>query len=147
MAREFDSEIEIAAPPARVWQVLTDFASFPEWNPFVVKASGIPKEGEPIAVSIKPAGRPAMSFRPTVLKAEPERELRWRGVMGTAALVAGEHFFRIEPSGDGASRFIHGESFSGALAPLVMAFLGNGFDRSFDAMNQALKERAEAPTS
>lgn len=143
MAREFHTEIEIAATPARVWGIVTDFDAFPEWNPFVVKASGALSEGGQIQVSIKAAGRPALSFRPTVLKAEPGRELRWRGQLAASALVVGEHFFRIEAAGDDAVRFVHGESFSGALVPLVMAILGSGFGRSFDAMNQALKKRAE----
>ena len=34
------SSIEIAASPERVWQVLTDFASYPKWNPFILSLSG-----------------------------------------------------------------------------------------------------------
>jgi uncharacterized protein YndB with AHSA1/START domain len=32
--RELRSEIEIDAPPERVWAVVTEFAAYPEWNPF-----------------------------------------------------------------------------------------------------------------
>jgi uncharacterized protein YndB with AHSA1/START domain len=31
--KEVFSEIEIQAPAGRVWQVLTDFANYSEWNP------------------------------------------------------------------------------------------------------------------
>jgi uncharacterized protein YndB with AHSA1/START domain len=31
--RELRDEIEIEATPERVWEILTDFAAYPEWNP------------------------------------------------------------------------------------------------------------------
>jgi uncharacterized membrane protein len=33
--KEIHTEIEINAPAEKVWRVLTDFAAYPEWNPFV----------------------------------------------------------------------------------------------------------------
>ena len=35
--KELRSQIEIEAPAVRVWQVLTDFAACPEWNPLYVE--------------------------------------------------------------------------------------------------------------
>jgi len=34
------TEILIQAPPTRVWQVLTDFGAYPQWNPFIVSLQG-----------------------------------------------------------------------------------------------------------
>jgi uncharacterized protein YndB with AHSA1/START domain len=31
--RELGTEVEIAAPPERIWEILTDFAAYPDWNP------------------------------------------------------------------------------------------------------------------
>ena len=38
--KELRTEIEIQSTAERVWQLLTDFPSFPQWNPFIRKASG-----------------------------------------------------------------------------------------------------------
>ncbi len=43
--KELLTEISITAPPDRIWHLLTDFASFPQWNPFIRRASGELSEG------------------------------------------------------------------------------------------------------
>lgn len=54
--RELRSEIDIGAPAERVWEVLTDFEALPEWNPFLIRASGRLVEGERIEVVLQPPG-------------------------------------------------------------------------------------------
>ena len=39
---QVETEIDIAAPPERVWEVLTDFAAFPGWNPMLPEVRGTP---------------------------------------------------------------------------------------------------------
>ena len=34
------TEIDIDAPADRVWAILTDFASYPSWNPMIPRLSG-----------------------------------------------------------------------------------------------------------
>ncbi len=91
------TEISITAPPGRVWHLLTDFASYPMWNPFIRRASGELKEGAQLEVYLKPSGAKGMTFRPRVLKAEPNRELRRLGHFLIPGLFDGEHIFTIEP--------------------------------------------------
>jgi uncharacterized protein YndB with AHSA1/START domain len=50
--KELHSEIEINAPAERVWELLTDFASYPQWNPFIRTISGQPTKGERLEVRI-----------------------------------------------------------------------------------------------
>ena len=57
--KELRTEIEIQASAERVWQLLTDFPSFPQWNPFIRKASGNIRVGERLEVNIQPSGASA----------------------------------------------------------------------------------------
>lgn len=143
MKKELLTEIEINASPAKVWRVLTDFAQFPDWNPFVRKISGKPLAGEKLEIFIQPAGGRGMTFKPTVLKAEKEKELRWLGRLFVAGLFDGEHFFIIEPINESKVKFIHGENFSGLLVGLFGKSLDTDTLRGFREMNEALKKRAE----
>jgi hypothetical protein len=142
---EISSEIEIAATAARVWSVLTDFERYGDWNPFITSISGTPSPGGQLRVRMHPPGGIAMTFKPKVLSAEPERELRWLGTPGPRGLFDGAHSFRIVPMGEGRVRFLQTEHFTGLLVPLLMLLVGNSTRRGFEAMNQALRLRAEQP--
>lgn len=138
-----ETEITVQGTPARLWSVLTDFATYPEWNPFIREASGEAKPGARLTVRIHPPGGRPMTFRPTVLAAVPGRELRWRGHLWRPGLFDGEHVFRIEPLGGDRTRFGQSERFSGILARLLAGTLYERTRRGFEAMNRALKERVE----
>jgi hypothetical protein len=141
--KELNCEIDIQASDERVWQLLTDFASFPQWNPFIRRASGEPKTGTRLEVTMQPSGARGMTFRPTVLKAEPKRELRWLGHLLIPGLFDGEHSFTIEPLEANHVRFVQRERFTGILVPLFAHGLDTDTRRGFEEMNQALKMRAE----
>jgi hypothetical protein len=141
--KELHSEIEILAASDRVWQLLTDFSSFPHWNPFIRRAIGKAKLGEKLEVIIQPSSASAMTFRPTVLKAESNRELRWLGHLLIPGLFDGEHIFTIESLGPDRVRFTQREIFTGLLVPLFARSLDADTQRGFDEMNQALKAKAE----
>ena len=79
MAKQLQSDIEIQSPPARVWEVLTDFDAYKTWNPFIIQAAGQAVPGQRLEVRMQPPGRRATTFRPEVLEAEPNRRLRWLG--------------------------------------------------------------------
>ncbi len=140
--KTISTSILISAPPERVWDVLTDFPRHPEWNPFIQSISGPLVPGEKLKVRIKPPGGKGMTFNPTVLTAQPARELRWKGRLLLPGIFDGEHFFRLEPSGDG-TRFVHGEKFSGLLVALMGASSFKQIERGFRDMNEAIKGRAE----
>lgn len=140
---ELRSEIEIQASTERVWQLLTDLTSFPQWNPFIRRAQGEIKERARLEVYIQPSGAGGMTFKPTILKVEPNRELRWLGRLIMPGLFDGEHIFTIEPLGNNRTRFTQREIFNGLFVPLLAHSLKTDTLRGFEEMNQALKARAE----
>ena len=142
-------EIEIDAPPERVWAVVTDFDAYPEWNPFIRRISGELREGARLEVRIEPPGARAMTFKPTVRAVEANRELRWLGRLLLPGIFDGEHSLRIEPLDGGRSRFVQSERFTGFLVGLVKGTLAKT-EAGFEQMNTALKahvEQAPAPGS
>lgn len=136
--------IDIASSAEMVWRVLTDFPSYPKWNPFVRSVQGNPALGQRLKIRIRlPHGR-SYNFSSRVVKAIPATELRWRGKMLIEGLFDGEHAFIIVPNGVKGVRFIHREHFSGLLVPLILPFIAKKTRVGFDLMNLALKKIVEA---
>ena len=142
--KQLHTEIEIDASAKRVWELLTDFASYPEWNPFIRSIGGQPAPGERLRARLEPPGGRAMTFEPKVLTAEPNCELRWLGHLLVPGLFDGEHSFIIQPLEDDRVRFVQREAFRGLLVPLFARSLESKTRRGFEEMNRALKGRAEA---
>jgi hypothetical protein len=141
--RTIRSTLEIRAPIDVVWQVLTDFAAYPAWNPHVRQISGQPGIGQRLTlVSHPPGGRP-MRFRPLIIAWRPPHELRWRTTFVTRAIFTAEHGFRLEPIDDERVRFVQDETFRGLAVPLYSHFRLSATRRGFDRMSQALREQAE----
>jgi hypothetical protein len=96
-----------------------------------------------IEVHIEPPGGRGMTFTPTLQRVTPHRELRWLGRLWILKLFDGEHIFELHPE-DGGTRLVQREHFSGLLVPLLWGSMENATRRGFEAMNEALKTRAEA---
>jgi len=140
--RAIRSGLTIAATPERVWAILTDFARYREWNPFIRAVEGTVEVGSRLRVTIQPPTFEERVHHPIVVAVVPSRELRWRRHSFVALLGYAEHEFRIEPAGQGC-RFRQHELFSG----LAMRFVGQevwmALRSGFEEMNAALKQRAE----
>jgi hypothetical protein len=140
-----ETDILIDKPPRDVWQVLTATGNYPSWNPEITRLSGQIKAGNVIEF-VAGAGSEAMVFHPKILAVEPDRELRWKGVVWFPGIFDGEHQFVLQAVGSG-TRFIQRETFTGILAgKLTDDVLRRTID-SMQAMNVALKKRVEQSSS
>ncbi len=133
--------IEIDAPAERVWQILTDFRRYPEWNPFMPRVAGEPARRAELEVLVQPDGARALRLRPRIVTFRPPRELRWLARL--PGLFVGEQRFVVESLDPTRSRLIHEKRFRGLLVPLVRRVLDGPVKRSFEATGLALKQFAE----
>ena len=117
---------------------MSDFAAYPEWNPFIRRIGGELREGARLEVRIEPPGARATTFKPTVRAVKTNRELRWLGRFLLPRVIDGEHSLRIEALDGGRSHFIQSEHFSGLLVGLVGGTLAKT-EAGFDQMNTALE--------
>jgi len=138
MIKEIHTEILIYASPQKVWAVLTDFANYPTWNPFVKSVEVTVEVGNKITVKL-----PKMSFNPMVLAFEKNKEFRWSGNLFFEGLFDGEHSFVLVDNQDGTTTFKHSEKFAGILLGFFRKMLDKETKKGFEEMNQKLKEQAE----
>ena len=138
---ELFAMIEIEAPAERVWQVLTDFGRYPEWNPFMPSVAGDAARRAELEVLVKPDGGRAMRLRPRIVTFRPPRELRW--LARIPGIFVGEQRFVVEELASTRSRLIHEKRFRGLAVPFVRRVLDGPVKRSFDATGLALKQFAE----
>lgn len=135
---EIKTQIEIAASPAKVWAILTDFKQYADWNPFIKSITGNPEPGQSISVELG-----GMKFTPTVLAYDKNQEFRWLGKLWMKGLFDGEHCFRLNENSEGGTTLEHSEKFAGLLVPLLKRKLLAETRPGFEAMNAALKAMAE----
>jgi hypothetical protein len=137
---ELRTEIDIEAPPAEVWARLADLPSYADWNPFITSASGSVAVGERLTLRMQPTGGRAMTFRPTVTRAEPGAAFEWLGRLVVPGLFDGRHRFELTETGSG-THLVQSEQFSGLLVRFVRRSLDTGTRAGFEAMNEALRRQ------
>jgi hypothetical protein len=123
--------------------VLTDFASYPVWNPFVRSISGELQTGSRLAVRIAPSGGAGMAFKPVITEFRETAVLEWLGHLLVPGIFDGRHRFELTRLSDDATSFAQSETFSGITIPFFSSVLKDT-ERGFAAFNEALKLRSEA---
>jgi uncharacterized protein YndB with AHSA1/START domain len=135
----FRSDIEIQAPPERVFDVMTDVERWPEWTPTVSQARRI--DPGPLAVGsrvrIHQPKFPAAVWTVTAL--EPGRGFTWI-CTGPGLRVTARH--TIEAAGD-VSRVTLSLQFEGWLGPIFGRMTRSINERYLGIEARSLKARSE----
>jgi hypothetical protein len=130
------SEIEIAAAPEVVWEVLTEFEQWPSWNPDVKSMSmdGPVAEGSVFRWKAGPG-----AITSTIRWVEPPRVIAWTGrTLGIRAI----HFWSLEAR-DGTTLVRTEESYDGVVARLLRRPLRKALQRGLEDGLRYLKAEAE----
>ena len=137
------TEITINAPINDVWKQLTDFESYPRWNPFITDISGVLEIGDKLKVTISPPNSKSMTFTPRILEVIQGKVFRWKGILWTKGIFDGEHYFELEALSAHQTKMKHGEQFSGLLSLIIFPLIKKNTIEGFGLMNQALKKELE----
>jgi uncharacterized protein YndB with AHSA1/START domain len=130
----------IDAPPERVWDVLTDSARYPAWNPAVLRIDGPIEVGG--TLRLVSAASPGRTFTPRVTAMDPPMRMVWSDAM-PLGLFRGERTHTPAPRDGGGTDFHMREAFAGPLAPVITRAIPDLTD-SFAQFADGLKAAAEA---
>ncbi|KAJ5762479.1 Polyketide cyclase/dehydrase [Penicillium nucicola] len=144
------STIEIAAPPAKVRDILLNFSAYPEWHTEWLKEIKVQdttktpqtlSDGDKIDVNIE--NFKFVAEVKITSQENTESLFSWQGP--PVFTIAGLHKFHLEPANDGASTvFTQTEDLKGFLAFIMSpSLLGKKMAAHFDIFHRDLKARAE----
>jgi hypothetical protein len=121
-----------------VWETLTAFAAYEQWNPVVTKASGEAREGSSLDLEVVLPGHDPEQLDAAVLIARPERKLRWQDRLLVPGVRDWEYEFALDPVGGGRVRVVQLLRIEGLLAPFADT---DAAEEALDLMARALAER------
>lgn len=148
--RELYAEAHVAASPARVWALLTDFARMPEWSPELVRMVPLKPGGLRVGqwyLGLNRRGAVVWPTRSVVSVLEPGRSVAWDTRSSGARWV-----WEVEPEGEG-TKVVHRRPVPAGLSLgsrlFAAAFLGGSqghadeLERGMAATVARLKAAAE----
>lgn len=138
-----DHSVQVRAPAAVVWEVVTDLASYPAWNPFVVACKSDLVVGAPIDMRVRLFGSFAQPQRETILAHEAGRRLCYGLPRSLFGALASERCHIVESLGPELTHYESRFELRGRLSPVVQALLGKRLALGFGSMTDALVRRAE----
>ena len=142
--REIRTEIEIKAPNTKVWNILTHFDNWKEWNPIVNQTSGTVSPGSKLNITMRGKNsKDGPKYIPVVTLIEEPKSFHWRAKMMFGFLFTNDKVLELEETPSG-TRLIHKKLFSGILVPLFWNQLNQGVPHMLKSMNNALKKKAES---
>lgn len=139
----FHEETLIDASSATIWEVMTDLASYSEWNPWVIKAEGEMAKGGIVWVDVK-LGLFTMHAKHVVLVVEPESRLCWRDAGWNANFVYGQRCRTLSVQPDGKVLYSVDLLVDGILSGTSKLFQGKDLATGLAAETKAIRERAES---
>jgi hypothetical protein len=143
MKRAVEHRIGVQAPAEVVWEVVSDFSTWKDWNPLYRKAEGQMKIGTALTLEQHLPGEPPKVVAPIVQDWVPYEQLHWRSTR-LGGFVTAIRYLEIENMGPNNSTFSNGELFMGLLLRFVSREERRKLKAAFTEMGEAVRDRAEA---
>ena len=142
--QEIKTDIDISAPPSKVWSILSDINSWQEWSPIIKESHGTASVGSKLTIAMigKTEGEEGPIYNPVITELVEPNHLRWRAHMLSGFIFTNYKVLELEETSSG-TRLIHKEMFKGLLAPIFCGQMEKGVPPMLNSMNQALKAVAE----
>ncbi len=154
--REIRTEIDIAAPPAKVWSLLTDIEGWHKWSPIINKSSGNAAMGSTLDITMignmkdvekgtelgDGQVKDGPQYNPKITIFEAPKHFRWRAQMMAGFIMTNDKVFELEETTTG-THLVHSETFSGLMVPLFWGKVKQNVPDMLNSMNSALKTMAE----
>jgi hypothetical protein len=136
--KHYEASATIAAPPERIWSVITDAANIATWDSGVVRIEGRIAPGEKIKVTS--GANPKRAFPVKVVEFEPNKKMAWKGGM-PLGLFTGMRTYTLTP-GPGGTHFKMREEYTGPMTPLIWKSIPD-LGPSFEQYVNGLKRKVE----
>lgn len=138
-----EDRVGIQAPPEVIWEIVADLSRWHEWNPTYPKAQGQIRIGEILDLTLVLPGQPHQELKAKVLDWVPNEQLHWRlSLLG--GLIRTTRYIEIQPLSETGCIVDNGEIFGGLMGVSLGRRMARPVRQGFKAMNEALKDRAEA---
>jgi uncharacterized protein YndB with AHSA1/START domain len=138
-----EHNLEIDAPIATVWAVITDMADYSEWNPFVESCRSTLVVGEPIDMRVRMFEGFAQSQREFIQEHVPGQRLCYGLAPMPLGALASRRCHEVTSIASDRTHYRSHFELSGWLAPVVRALLGRRLEHGFQSMSEAIGERAK----
>jgi hypothetical protein len=137
--------VDIDAPASLVWEVLTDFPRYGEWNSFCIGLETTGKLGDLVHMQVNVTGTDVViPVAETLVAWEPERLLSWEQRPTEENKDAARRDQYIEADGPARCRYFSTDQFLGLNAETIMREHGAWVKAGFDQCARDVKTRAEA---
>lgn len=137
--RFYEAGADIDASPDAVWAVLTDGASYADWDNGVIRLEGRVEPGARITVVSE--ANPKRAFPVKVTTFDPPRRMVWSGGMPLGLFKGVRTFTLVER--DGGTHFTMREEYTGPLLSMIWRSMPD-LGPSFEQFASGLKARAES---
>jgi uncharacterized protein YndB with AHSA1/START domain len=137
------TEVEIAAPPREVWDLLVDFDGYPQWNEWLPELRGEAVEGGRATAKVWLDGK-LRRARHRVLQVDAPRTLCWRDAGVTTWFVWARRCRFLSEGADGTTTLREELTLNGTFVNAAMRRYGDSMQRGLESEAESLRRHAEA---